>query len=285
MESPYVQIVTGSSGAGKTTVLKTLEDNGFFCVDNLPIDLLPAFIENNVQKNCYEKIALGIDVRNSSSLDSLVQLLPNLQRNATIKIIFLTASTAHLLKRFQETRRKHPLANGITLLDAIDQEKAMLHPLLGKANVVIDTGNLTVHQLRMLVKNSCAQLDTSTMVINLISFGFKYGVPQECNYVYDLRSLSNPHFVEELRPLTGLDASVQNYLFDDTSVQEYWKKLQEFIRFSIEKACGEGRFFMHIALGCTGGKHRSVAFVEALAKTEMTGVLFVVSHRDIDKEK
>lgn len=280
-----VYIVTGYSGAGKTTVLKSLEDSSFFCVDNLPIALLPAFFDT-LHQNKHYNIALGIDVRNEGSLDSLMTMLSTIKEKVgDCKILFLAASTAQLVKRFQETRRKHPLAQDITLIDAIEQEKNLLRPLLDNAHAVIDTSTLTVHQIRNLVKESIGQRDTSTMIVHLMSFGFKYGVPRECNFVYDVRSLPNPYFVSELRNLTGVDEQIHTFLFQQHEVQEYWNRLHDFFTFTVNRSYDEGRFFMHVALGCTGGKHRSVAFVQELAKSRIKGVAFVVSHRDIGKER
>jgi UPF0042 nucleotide-binding protein len=283
---PYLLIVTGYSGAGKTTVLKALEDSGFFCVDNLPIPLIPAFLTycaNSDQQ--YSHIALGIDIRAGSMMQELIAHIREFaQLFESIKIFFLTASSATLLKRFQETRRKHPLANVVSLIDAIEQEKTIMKLLLSMADIVVDTGNFNLHQLRAYVRASFLVSENKPqMVVNLISFGFKYGVPQECNFVYDVRALPNPHFISALRPLTGLDPAIREYLFAQSVVQDYWRKLHDFIQYTLCNSYAEGRTFMHIAIGCTGGRHRSVAFVQELAKSSMDSVLFLASHRDIDR--
>lgn len=275
-------IVTGYSGAGKTSVIKALEDVGFFCVDNLPIPLVSSFFSYiREHQESYKRLALGIDVR-GGNVDELVSVLPTLGFDS-ISIIFVTAPSAELLKRFQETRRRHPLATGVSLSDAIEQERQLLKPLIERADHVIDTGSCTIHQLRTLVREAfCAQ--GPVMVVNLMSFGFKYGVPQECNFVYDVRPLPNPHFIPALRAGTGRDAAVHEYLFAHEHVQDYWKRLSDFFYYTIEQAYTEGRFFIHVAVGCTGGRHRSVAFVEELAKRKIDKVLFLVHHRDIAKD-
>ncbi len=278
-------IVTGYSGAGKTTVLKALEDLGFFCVDNLPLPLLPAFFEyvrNSTHCSIHKRIALGIDVRAGTHIEELLELINQDEH----LILFLTTATGELIKRFQETRRKHPLANGnSTIIEAIDQEKLLLQPLLASAELVVDTGNFNMHQLRAFVHAAFSRDDTpQTMVVSLTSFGFKYGVPQECNYVYDVRSLPNPYFVPRLRHLTGKDPLIRSFLFAEPTVQEYWNRLHDFCTFAIKKSQEEGRFFMQIAIGCTGGKHRSVTLVEELAKQKLDAVTFLVAHRDIGRE-
>jgi|SRR5579859_1355582 len=284
MKSDIV-IVTGYSGAGKTSVLKTLEDLDYFCVDNLPIALIPSFFDHLIKhQEQHPKVALGIDVRSGLGIEHMTSVLSTINSVGKVRIFFLTASSSELLKRFQETRRKHPLASGINLLDAIEHEKEILKPLMNVANLTVDTGNFTIHQLRHLVRTAFAQSSQPTMVVSLTSFGFKYGVPQECNYVYDVRSLSNPHFVPELKSLTGVDALVKDFLFTQPEVQEYWQKLIQFFYFSIKKSYDEGRYFIQVAIGCTGGKHRSVAFVEELAKRKTNQVIFLVNHRDIKKE-
>lgn len=283
---PLILILTGYSGAGKTAVLKALEDIGFFCIDNLPIPLLRAFFDYCAQHGKQHRyIALGLDVRSGHELEKLPELIPLYDgRIGTIKILFLTAHTPELLKRFQETRRKHPLADGMSLTDAIEYEKKILQPLMNMTEMIVDTGNFTVHQVRSFVRTTFGHTATPRLVVNLMSFGFKYGVPQECNFVYDVRALPNPHFVDHLRPLTGLDQQVRDYLFAYPQVQEYCRRLEDFFHYSVQQSFEEGRFFIHVAIGCTGGRHRSVAVVEELAKRTLKTVTFLVAHRDIYRE-
>lgn len=287
INQPQLVIVTGYSGAGKSTVLRALEDVGFFCIDNLPIALLDSFFQLiSSSKINGQRIALGIDVRGGIVIKELIGELERLNTSRhALKIFFLTSSAHVLIKRFQETRRKHPLADTIDIADAINQEKELLQPLIAMADLVVDTDQLNIHQLRSFVRSSFAQGGQQRMIISLISFGFKYGVPLESNFVYDVRSLPNPYFVPELKMLDGTQAEIQNYLFDQPDVQDYWHKLLDFVTYSIRKSHEEGRFFMNIAIGCTGGKHRSVAFIQKLAQQSISHVQFLIEHRDINRDK
>ena len=284
---PQLVIVTGYSGAGKSTVLRALEDVGFFCVDNLPIALLDSFFQLvSSSKINGQRLALGIDVRGGTAIKELIAELERLNNpQHALKIFFLTSSSHILIKRFQETRRKHPLADTIDIVDAINQEKELLQPLIAMADLVVDTDQLNIHQLRSFVRSSFAPGGQQKMIVSLLSFGFKYGVPLESNFVYDVRSLPNPYFVPELKMFDGTQVEIQNYLFDQIEVQEYWHKLLDFISYSIKKSHAEGRFFMNIAIGCTGGKHRSVAFIQKLAQQLIPHVQFLVEHRDINRDK
>ncbi len=276
-------IVTGYSGAGKSTVLRALEDIGFFCVDNLPIPLLTSFFQLIAQSTMMgQKIALGIDIRSGQNMQDLITKLQEpIANQYLVKIFFLTASLQVLVKRYQETRRKHPLSTTMSLEEAIKNEQELLYPLMQLADLVLDTDQLTIHHLRKFVRGSFAESGQSQLVVNLISFGFKYGIPTESNYIYDVRSLPNPYFVSHLRPLDGTSTEIRNYLFAQPEVQDYWHRLKEFINFSIQKSYDEGRFFTNIAIGCTGGRHRSVALVHELASIPMEQVHYVVKHRDI----
>lgn len=279
-------IVTGYSGAGKSSVLRALEDLGFYCIDNLPIGFITAFFQfiNESQMNT-EKFALGIDIRSGQNVSELTEQLIkwNSINNYTVKIIFLTSSSDILLKRFQETRRKHPLSDSLDLVDAIDQEKQLLEPLRTISDMLVDTDQFNIHELRTFVRSTFTDLKIK-MVVSLISFGFKYGVPHESNFVYDLRSLPNPYFIEELKFLNGLNLPVRDYLFSKEEVNEYWQKLRDFALYSIEKSYKEGRFFIHLSLGCTGGRHRSVVFAEELGKIKLDNVQFLIKHRDIQRD-
>jgi UPF0042 nucleotide-binding protein len=281
-----VCIVTGLSGAGKSTVLRALEDLGFFCVDNLPLALIPSFFYFIRQSAVTDqKVALGIDIRAGQAINELVEQLQTLkEQNYTYSVLFLTATMPVLLKRFQETRRKHPLADGIDLAEAIEKERELLQPLVQHADIIIDTDQLTIHQLRDYIRNMVTTDKKPRMVVNLTSFGFKYGVPAETNFVFDVRSLPNPYFVPDLTALDGTQKQLQEYLFSLPIVQEYYQKLSEFIAYCLEKCYMEGRFFVHVAIGCTGGRHRSVAFVQKLAELPINNIEFIIKHRDISKK-
>jgi RNase adapter protein RapZ len=281
-----VIIVTGYSGAGKSSVLRTLEDTGFLCVDNLPIALLGQFFDLTKQSTPGNKrIALGIDIRGGDSMESVVEALLEMKLQfPTLKILFLRASASVLMKRFQETRRKHPLADIIHLSDAIEKERLMMQPLVDRSDIIFDTDQLTIHQLRNMIRTSFSQEQMQKIVVSLISFGFKYGIPTESNYVFDVRSLPNPYFVDSLKSYSGTDARINEYLFEKQPVREYWERLIDFIRYAIAKSYEEGRCFMNIAIGCTGGKHRSVAFIEKIALETMPHTHFLLQHRDIDRD-
>lgn len=276
-------IVTGYSGAGKSTVLRALEDIGFFCVDNLPIPLVNSFFQLISQSTMIgQKVALGIDVRSGQNMHDLIdKLKQDVLCHYLVKIFFLTSSSHVLAKRFQETRRNHPLATNINLEEAIAVEQKLLNPLKEMSDLVLDTDQLTIHQLRKFVRSSFSESSQPQLIVNLISFGFKYGVPPESNFIYDVRSLPNPYFVAGLRPLDGTMQQVRDYLFAHAEVQDFWKRLVDFIHYSIKKSYEEGRFFSNIAIGCTGGRHRSVAFVQELSKHALDNIHYSVKHRDI----
>jgi RNase adapter protein RapZ len=276
-------IVTGYSGAGKSTVLRALEDIGFFCVDNLPIPLLNSFFQLITQSTMMgQKVALGIDIRSGQNIQDLItQLKEQTIRHYLVKIFFLTSSLQVLVKRYQETRRKHPLSNTLNLEDAIKNEQELLKPLMELSDLILDTDQLNIHQLRKFVRSSFAESAQPQLLVNLTSFGFKYGIPPESNFIFDVRSLPNPYFVSDLRPLDGTSPKIKEFLFSHNEVQDYWHRLQEFIHYSIKKSYEEGRFFTNIAIGCTGGRHRSVAFVQELATHALDNIHYVVKHRDI----
>lgn len=282
-QEDQVIIVTGYSGAGKSSVLRTLEDTGFLCVDNLPIALLGQFFGLIQDATLGSKrVALGIDIRGGDSIELIVEALMYMKKQfPSLKILFLRASAPILIKRYQETRRKHPLADAVHLSDAIEKERVMMQPLVDRADMIFDTDQLNIHQLRSMISTAFATAHAQKIVVSLISFGFKYGIPTESNYVFDVRSLPNPYFVESLRNYAGTDAQINEFLFEKQAVREYWERLIDFIRYAIAKSYEEGRCFINVAIGCTGGKHRSVAFIEKLALEKMPHAHFLLHHRDI----
>jgi RNase adapter protein RapZ len=281
-------IITGLSGAGKTSVMRSLEDLGFYCVDNLPLPLLTTFLKLAFSGPSHlSKVALGIDARGEQFLQSIAGEIQHIQATAvecTLKIIFVSAQQQTLLKRFQETRRKHPLAHNISIEQAIEHEKKLMEPIMRLANVVLETDGLTIHDLRRLVSTHFAQGNLRELTVNVVSFGFKYGVPAESNLVYDLRFLPNPYFIPELKEHDGRHQSVQEFLFTHTAVQEYWHHLENFLHYMLMRFHEEGRFCATVALGCTGGKHRSVALVEKLGQQSWPNIRFFITHRDVGKE-
>lgn len=280
-------IISGYSGAGKSVVLRALEDAGFYCVDNLPIVMLHDFF--SVMKRsglAPEKIALGIDVRTTDRIIDLIAEISVLRssKEYEVKVCFLMAAESVIIKRFQETRRKHPLANGIDVVAAVMFEKQLLAPLIEIADFVLQTDEFSANKLRHLVRSTFARGDGSQLIVQLVSFGFKYGMPLDCNFVYDVRSLPNPYFVPNLRPLDGTSQSIKEYLFAQQDVRDYWGRLVEFVRYTVGKSYQESRFFIVIAIGCTGGRHRSVAFVDELSQQRIDNVIYLVKHRDVARE-
>ncbi len=283
----HIVIITGLSGAGKTGVMRALEDLNFYCIDNLPVSLLPTLITLTTQMRHLESIALGIDSRSEQFLTHLIQEIEHLKKDPSqrrLTIIFLKAHDNTLVKRFQETRRAHPLAQSISLTQAIAKERTMLTPIMSLADITLDTDTFTIHGLREWVRTTFAHDEQRKLLVTLTSFGLKYGIPTECNLLFDLRFLPNPYFIPELKPFDGRDAKIAHYLFSQKVVWQYWETLLNFIRPTLKQYVEGGHIHMSIGIGCTGGKHRSVAFTEKLHKTKFNRVTTLINHRDISKE-
>lgn len=280
-------IITGLSGAGKSSVMGTLADLGFYCVDNLPLPLFTDFLNLANNNPTFFKIALGIDARGEQFLNNFITDIQAIRKQLyqhQLKIIFVNAREQTILKRFQETRRNHPLADNISLANAIEKEKSIMAPIMALADVTLDTDSFSIHELRHVIHTYFAANHQRELLVNLVSFGFKYGVPLESNLVYDLRFLPNPHFIPALKDYDGRNELIQDFLFNHQITQTYWQQLVGFLQFSLEKFHEEGRFFATVALGCTGGKHRSVSFVEKIKNISLPQIRFIVTHRDIGKE-
>ena len=266
-----VYIVTGLSGAGKTTALRVFEDRQFFTVDGLPASLANEMIGMMSRPSMahFHGIALGMDIRQNAFREELGRALDVLAKQGIRPtLLFITADPAILIRRYAQTRRPHPLEKeGLGLEASILAEKKRLLPLQEQADLVIDTSNYSIHDLRREILQHCDQgAERKALRINIISFGFKYGVPKEADLVFDLRFLKNPYFVESLRPLSGKDVPVKEYVFANPVAEAFKAKLIDFCSFVLKQMEKEGRYRVSIALGCTGGRHRSVAFAEELAQ-------------------
>jgi len=285
-QTRQVLIVTGLSGAGKGSLMRCLEDLGFYCVDNLPVPLITTFLKLAFQAQTnIPKVALGIDARGNQFLDTFMSEIEKIKPETDLlRIVFLNASEETLVKRFQETRRAHPLAKGVSLENAIKREKKLLEPIMNMADMTLDTDVYNIHNLRSWVRSAFATGHTPEILVNLVSFGFKYGVPTDSNLVFDLRFLPNPYFIPELKHQTGRNQEIHDYLFAQKTVTDYWEKLLDFTQYSLQKFYSEGRYLVTISIGCTGGKHRSVSFVEKLSRETWPNIKFITTHRDIGKE-
>lgn len=263
-------ILSGRSGSGKSTALHQLEDEGFYAIDNLPVSLLPALVTELSQSTLkvHQQVAVCIDARNSQhELSRFQHLCQQVRQLATLRIIFLDASDNKLIKRFSETRRRHPLTTeSQPLSDAIKLESTLLEPIVSEASLTIDSSDMTVHQLRATIRDRVLGVDASRMAVQLKSFGFKRGLPIDADQVYDLRMLPNPHWDESLRTLTGRDDAVQRFLDREAKVQQMYSHILEYLQYWLPEIEAAGRSYFTIAIGCTGGQHRSVYMVEKLAE-------------------
>lgn len=281
---PTIVIISGLAGSGKTVALRALEDQGFYCVDNLPVTLMEPLISIVTGDSHTTKVGLGIDIREKEFLPAFDSVLAKLRKRYNIVIIFLEAERDTLIRRFKETRRPHPLVTeGAGLENAIETEKAMLLPLRKDADRIIDTSAYNPHQLRHLISSFFIPASQGTvMSITLISFGYKFGVPQNIDLLFDVRFVPNPQFVPSLKDSTGTDKHVQNFIFEKSSTQEFLDKTGKLLNFLIPQYINEGKSYLTIAFGCTGGRHRSPAIVEKIAHLiEDNPVEINIVHRDI----
>ena len=281
-------IVTGMSGAGKTVALKMLEDIGFYCVDNLPISLVDKFVQLVSGGTDIKKTALGLDIRSGEELENLDEILENWRgSDVDVQVLFLDANDAVLIKRYKETRRVHPLAGVGRLENGIEKEREKLAFLKNEADYIIDTSMLLTRELRKeLEKIFLQDARYKNMYVTVLSFGFKNGVPEDADLVFDVRFLPNPYYDEHLRPLTGQVQAVRDYVMRGTTAEIFLKKLYDMIDFLLPNYINEGHNQLVIAVGCTGGKHRSVTIARALYEhLEAVGEYGIrIDHRDIEKD-
>ena len=285
--TPQLIIITGLSGSGMSSAMNVFEDLGYFCVDNLPVELIPSFVQLFKHKESnITRAALGVNIREGRFLDSFPQMYSQLRGrdDLDLTVVFLEASDAALQRRYSETRRPHPLGEG-RVLEAIQEERAKLSPIRGVADVVLDTSDHNVHTLRDSVKKRFApENKNAEMELNVLSFGYKYGVPLDADLLFDVRFLPNPYFVPELRELTGNDAPVIDYLQKTTDAPETIKRFSDLLDYLMPLYKREGKSYVTVGIGCTGGKHRSVAVANALGQhLNQTGYRARILHRDVKK--
>ena len=279
-------IVTGISGAGKVTALKIFEDNGYYCVDNLPIDLIESFADILFgQTNEKNKVAIGVDIRSGKNLEKMSEVLKNMK--AKEQILFLDCNNNTLIKRFKETRRSHPMGDRDSVENEINEERAKLEFLREQADYIIDTSNLLVKELRgEIEKIFVLNRDYRNLFVTIMSFGFKHGVPADCDLVFDVRFLPNPYYVPELKHKTGNQKEVQDYVLNSPVSHEFLDKLVDMIKFLIPNYIEEGKNQLVIGIGCTGGHHRSVTIANELynqLNSSDASYGIRLSHRDIDR--
>jgi len=282
----HLVVISGPSGAGKRTAIMALEDMGFFCVDNMPVPMLPAFMELVSRTGAAKKAAIVVDVREGPFLQDIIEGLTSLKKAGyKSTLIYLEAADEILVRRFSETRRSHPLAVDESPLEGLVMERELLKDLKFHADRIIDTSSYNVHQLRDVIREYCSgSMSRSRLIINLVSFGFRYGIPGDADLLFDVRFIPNPFFVTALRSLDGRDSKVRDFVLSNPEAAEFFDRLKGMLAYLVPLYWKEGKAYLTVAIGCTGGKHRSVAIAEAIAETlKMDITTLRQKHRDIDK--
>jgi RNase adapter protein RapZ len=284
-DAQHLVVLTGLSGSGKSTVLKSFEDMGFYCVDNLPVELMPIFAELHAAgEGDFARAALMIDAREGLQLQKLPPLLKHLRKDHPITLVFIEAQDDALLRRYSETRRPHPLGKDYSVRESLRHERDLMAPIRKLADVVIDTTQFNVHELRHFVTERFKNPDKRPLMVSVVSFGYRYGVPTDADLVFDVRFLPNPHFVPRLREFTGKDPKVRRYIRSFPQTAEFLRRVEGLLSYLIPHYAREGKSYLTIAFGCTGGRHRSVMMSEAVKKyLEKRGTTAKVVHRDIEK--
>jgi UPF0042 nucleotide-binding protein len=280
---PFI-VLTGLSGSGKSQAIRALEDLGYFCVDNLPTTLIPTLAKLSLHGDI-EKVAIVVDVREGNFLSAFPKILKRLRgmRRLNPVLIFLEASNTALVRRFSETRRPHPLAPDRSASEGIHDERAQMSPIREMADEIVDTSDMTVHELRHFFMSLSRDRSRASLVVTVLSFGYKHGVPVDADLMFDVRCLPNPHFVPALRRRTGRDRAVAAFMERDASTVEFIERLEQYLRYVIPYYVVEGKSYLTIAIGCTGGRHRSVMIAERLRRVlgNIGGARIRVRHRDI----
>ena len=276
-------IITGMSGSGKASALKAFEDLGYYCVDNLPVELIPRFAELALQSGEIPRTALVVDVREGTQLEKLPSILKSVKRMIPTRVIYLEASDPVLLRRFSETRRPHPLGTSTTVRASLTTERRHLRAIRAIADLVIDTSKFNVHELRTHLTDSFQHASGAQqkMLVSCVSFGFKHGVPDDADLMFDVRFLPNPHFVPEFRPLTGRHPRVAKYIRSFPQTKEFISRISELLVYLLPHYIHEGKSYLTISFGCTGGQHRSVMIAEDVGKRlRKAGYKVKIAHRD-----
>ncbi len=284
-DSRQLVIVTGLSGSGKGSVLKNLEDLGYYCVDNLPVSFIPTFSELYVQGSGeIERAALGVDAREGEQLEKLPEIFRKLSKETHVTLVFVEASDDVLMRRFSETRRPHPIARNLPVREGIREERRKMAPIRRLADVIIDTTKFNVHELQHIVAEQFQNPDLKPLVVSVVSFGFRHGIPTDADLVFDVRFLPNPHFVPKLRRFSGKDPRVARYIRSFSQTKVFLKKIEGLLTYLIPHYIAEGKSYLTIAFGCTGGRHRSVMMAEVIRRAlAKKGYTVKVIHRDVDK--
>jgi RNase adapter protein RapZ len=284
-DSKQLVILTGLSGSGKSTVLKAFEDMGFYCVDNMPVELIPIFAELHAAgEGDFSRAALLVDAREGAQLQKLPGLLMHLRKDHPISLVFIEAHDDALLRRYSETRRPHPLGKDYSVRESLLHERELMAPIRKLADVVIDSTQFNVHELRNFITRRFKSPDRHPMLISVVSFGYKYGVPVDADLIFDVRFLPNPHFVPALRKFTGRDRKVRRFIRSFPQTGEFLRRMESLLAYLMPHYIEEGKSYLTIAFGCTGGKHRSVMLAEEIKKAlEKRRYATKVFHRDIDK--
>jgi RNase adapter protein RapZ len=278
-------IITGLSGSGKASALKAFEDLGYYAVDNMPVALMPHFAELVAHSRDIRRAALVVDVREGQSLEKFPSILREIRRTLPTKVLFLEATKAALLARYSETRRPHPLGREERVTRALNEERRLLEPIRNVADAVVDTTKFNVHELRAYIQEKFIhENDGKSLLISSISFGYKKGVPLDADLVFDVRFLPNPHFVPEFRNLTGKDPKVENYIIGFPQTREFLDRVTEMLLFLLPHYISEGKSYLTLAFGCTGGQHRSVMIAEEVARRlARHGYSVKTAHRDMPR--
>lgn len=286
-ESLQLVIISGMSGAGKTVAVQSFEDLGYFCIDNMPPALLPKFSELVEESGKIKKVALVIDLRSRAFYDEIMDMLVNLDNTdfVSTRILFLDASNEELVSRYKETRRSHPLAMEGRVMDGVRKERELLAPLKDRASYVIDTSTLTPRELRESIFDKFETDQDETFHIEMLSFGFKYGLPIDADIVMDVRFLPNPYYIPELKKLTGLDKPVADYVMQQPATEAFYQQFLSMLESIMPGYEAEGKSSLTIAIGCTGGQHRSVALTQRIGEALAKHYKVHISHRDIEKRK